>query len=124
MIYCTRQLHSDRDPIPEVPAVYFCMPTEENLGRIGQDLHNGLYDSYHLNFISPISRQRLEDLASASLSANCVSSISKVFDQYLNFISLEDDMFILRHQNSDSLSYYGKLVICSESTLNLLLKPP
>lgn len=84
------------------------MPTEENLGRIGQDLHNGLYDSYHLNFISPISRQRLEDLASASLSANCVSSVNKVYDQYLNFISLEDDMFILRHQNSDSLSYYGK----------------
>ncbi|KAK3927655.1 Protein sly1-like protein [Frankliniella fusca] len=101
------QLHSDRDPIPEVPAVYFCMPTEENLGRIGQDLHNGLYDAYHLNFISPISRQRLEDLAAAALSANSVLSISKVYDQYLNFISLEDDMFILRHQNSDSLSYYA-----------------
>lgn len=101
------QLHSDRDPIPEVPAVYFCMPTEENLGRIGQDLHNGLYDSYHLNFISPISRQRLEDLAAAALSANCVSSINKVYDQYLNFISLEDDMFILRHQNSELLSYYA-----------------
>lgn len=73
-----RQLHSDRDPIPDVPAVYFCMPTEENLGRIGQDLNNNIYDIYHLNFISPISRQRLEDLASAALQANCVSHIHKV----------------------------------------------
>ncbi|XP_046664016.1 protein sly1 homolog isoform X2 [Homalodisca vitripennis] len=101
------QLHSDRDPIPDVPAVYFCMPTEENLGRIGQDLNNNVYDIYHLNFISPISRQRLEDLAASALQANCVSHIHKVFDQYLNFISLEDDMFILRHQNSDSISYYA-----------------
>ncbi|CAB3369233.1 Hypothetical predicted protein [Cloeon dipterum] len=101
------QLHSDRDPIPDVPAVYFCMPSEENLGRIGQDLQNGLYDTYHLNFISPISRQRLEDLAAAALHANCVTSVHKVFDQYLNFISLEDDMFILKHQNSDAISYYS-----------------
>ncbi|XP_054265329.1 protein sly1 homolog [Macrosteles quadrilineatus] len=101
------QLHSDRDPIPDVPAVYFCMPTEENLGRIGQDLNNNIYDIYHLNFISPISRQRLEDLAASALQANCVSHIHKVFDQYLNFISLEDDMFILRHQNSDAMSYYA-----------------
>lgn len=101
------QLHSDRDPIPDVPAVYFCLPTEENLGRIGQDLQNNLYDAYHLNFISPISRQRLEDLAAAALQANCVSQIQKVFDQYLNFISLEDDMFILKHQNSEAISYYA-----------------
>lgn len=29
-------LHSDRDPIPDVPAVYFVMPTEENVDRICQ----------------------------------------------------------------------------------------
>jgi hypothetical protein len=60
--------------------VYFCLPTEENLGRIGQDLQSNLYDAYHLNFISPISRQRLEDLAAAALQANCVSQIQKVID--------------------------------------------
>ncbi|KAK4886254.1 hypothetical protein RN001_002525 [Aquatica leii] len=101
------QLHSDRDPIPEVPAIYFCAPTEENLGRICQDFQNAVYDVYHLNFICPISRQKLEDLASAALQSNCVASIHKVYDQYINFISLEDDMFILKHQNSDLLSYYS-----------------
>uniref|UniRef100_U5EM36 Protein sly1 homolog n=1 Tax=Corethrella appendiculata TaxID=1370023 RepID=U5EM36_9DIPT len=101
------QLHSDRDSIPGVPAIYFCAPTEENLGRISQDFQNGLYDVYHLNFISPISRQRLEDVAASALQSNCVANIHKVYDQYLNFITLEDDMFILKHQNSDLLSYYA-----------------
>ncbi|KAJ2950086.1 hypothetical protein O0L34_g11427 [Tuta absoluta] len=101
------QLHSDRDPIPEVPAVYFCAPTEENLGRICQDLDNGVYDQYHLNFISPISRQKLEDLAASAIQSNSVINIHKVYDQYLNFICLEDDLFIMKHQQSDSLSYYA-----------------
>lgn len=101
------QLHSDRDSIPDVPAIYFCAPTEENLGRIGQDFNNGLYDVYHLNFLSPISRQKLEDLASAALTAQCVANIHKIYDQYLNFITLEDDLFILKHQNSDNISYYA-----------------
>lgn len=101
------QLHSDRDSIPEVPAIYFCAPTDENLGRIGQDLQNGLYDIYHLNFISPITRQKMEDLAAAALLGGVVSNIHKVYDQYLNFISLEDDLFILRHQNSDVISYHA-----------------
>ncbi|CAB1335429.1 unnamed protein product [Coregonus sp. 'balchen'] len=49
-------LHSDRDPIPDVPAIYFVMPTEENIDRICQDLRSQLYESYYLNFISAISR--------------------------------------------------------------------
>ncbi|GJQ86624.1 Slh [Trypoxylus dichotomus] len=101
------QLHSDRDPIPEVPAIYFCVPSDENLGRISQDFQKGIYDIYHLNFISPITRQKLEDLASAAIQSSCVANIHKVYDQYINFISLEDDMFILKHQNSDTLSYYA-----------------
>lgn len=100
-------LHSDRDPIPDVPTIYFVLPTDENIQRITQDFTNQLYDSYFLNFASAISRQKLEDLASASLRCNCVAQISKVFDQYLNFITLEDDLFVLRHQNSDPISYYA-----------------
>lgn len=108
LFVCTfRQLHSDRDSIPEAPAVYFCAPTEENIGRISQDFQNGLYDVYHLNFISPISRILLEDLSAAALQAGCVANIHKVYDQYVNFITLEEDMFVLKHQNSDALSYYA-----------------
>ncbi|XP_066943279.1 sec1 family domain-containing protein 1 [Macrobrachium rosenbergii] len=100
-------LHSERGEVPDVPAIYFCQPTEENLTRIGQDFAEGLYSSYFLNFISPISRQKMEDLALAALQAGCQASIKKVYDQYVNFICLEDDMFTLKHQGSETLSYYA-----------------
>ncbi|XP_071515570.1 sec1 family domain-containing protein 1 isoform X4 [Panulirus ornatus] len=100
-------LHCERGEVPDVPAIYFCQPTEENLIRIGQDFSDGLYSSYYLNFISPISRQKMEDLALAALQAGCQANIKKVYDQYVNFISLEDDMFTMKHQGSDSLSYYA-----------------
>uniref|UniRef100_A0A8C2CAL2 Sec1 family domain-containing protein 1 n=1 Tax=Cyprinus carpio TaxID=7962 RepID=A0A8C2CAL2_CYPCA len=100
-------LHTDRDPIPDVPAIYFVMPTEENTDRICQDLRNQLYESYYLNFISAISRSKLEDIASAALAANAVNQVTKVFDQYLNFITLEDDMFILCNQNKEHISYHA-----------------
>lgn len=101
-------LHSDRDPIPDVPAVYFVTPTEDNVKRIGNDVANGLYESYYLNFVSPVSRKCLEDLAMSCLAANCQSSVTKVFDQYLNFISLEDDMFVLKPvEKSATVSYYS-----------------
>ncbi|XP_078349451.1 sec1 family domain-containing protein 1-like [Oculina patagonica] len=100
-------LHSDRDAIPEVPAIYFVLPSEENVKRICQDCRNQLYESYYLNFISAISRHRLEDLATAALQSNNVTQITKVFDQYLNFISLEDEMFTVRNQDRDSISYYA-----------------
>uniref|UniRef100_A0A8C9FQD8 Sec1 family domain containing 1 n=1 Tax=Pavo cristatus TaxID=9049 RepID=A0A8C9FQD8_PAVCR len=98
-------LHSDRDPIPDVPAVYFVMPTEENIDRMCQDLRNQLYESYYLNFISAISRSKLEDIANAAIGANAVAQVAKVFDQYLNFITLEDDMFVLCNQNKELVSY-------------------
>uniref|UniRef100_A0A8C5CYW3 Sec1 family domain-containing protein 1 n=1 Tax=Gadus morhua TaxID=8049 RepID=A0A8C5CYW3_GADMO len=100
-------LHSDRDPIPDVPAIYFVMPTEENIDRICQDLRNQLYESYCLNFISAVSRSKLEDIASSALAANAVTQVTKVYDQYLNFITLEDDMFILSHQNKELISYHA-----------------
>ena len=100
-------LHSDRDAIPDVPAIYFVLPTDENIQAICRDFNNQLYESYYLNFISAISRHKLEDIASAAIQSNCVQQVSKVFDQYLNFISLEDDMFTLRHQDRDSISYYA-----------------
>ena len=100
-------LHSDRDPITDVPAIYFVMPTDDNIQRICRDLQSQLYENYFLNFISAIPRQKLEDIANATIQHGCVGQVSKVFDQYLNFISLEDDMFTLRHQDRESISYYA-----------------
>ena len=96
-----------RDPVPDVPAIYLCQPTDKNIARIGEDLQNGLYGSYYFNFISPISRQKLEDLASLAIQSNAVTQIIKVVDQYINFISLENEMFMLKKgekQDRDGLT--------------------
>jgi len=100
-------LDSDREPITDVPAIYFVMPTDDNIKLICKDFQCGMYEYYYLNFISAISRGKLEDLALAAIQTNSTSQISKVFDQYLNFISLENDLFALRHQDSRSISYYA-----------------
>ncbi len=89
-----------------MPAIYFISPTAENVARLCQDFKNELYESYYLNFISPVPRSLLEEIAQAAIAANCVSSIQKVFDQYLNFISLDDEIFCLRHQNKELISFY------------------
>jgi len=44
-----------------------------------QDFHSQLYESYYLNFISAISRQKLEDIALAAIQTNVVTQVSKVF---------------------------------------------
>jgi hypothetical protein len=36
-LYCPFQLDSDREPIPDVPAIYFCRPTADNIQRIAKD---------------------------------------------------------------------------------------
>ena len=53
-------LHSDREAVPDAPAVYFVRPTETNLKRIAEDCAKNLYRSVYLNFITRIERPLLE----------------------------------------------------------------
>ena len=100
-------LHSDREPIPDASCIYFVEPTEDNLKRIYRDLKEEMYETFNFHFISPINRQKLEDLAQAALSTESVHLVQKIFDQYTNFVALEDQLFILRHQNRDQICYYN-----------------
>uniref|UniRef100_A0A5S6R489 Sec1 family domain containing 1 n=1 Tax=Trichuris muris TaxID=70415 RepID=A0A5S6R489_TRIMR len=102
------QLTGNRDPLPDVPCIYFVAPSRESIEALCNDFVGGLYESYFLNFISPLARPYLEDLATAAVKANVLSQVRKVFDQYMNFISLEDDLFILKRYTEDSpLSFYS-----------------
>lgn len=74
-------LHSEREQITDAAAVYFVIPSQENIDRICQDCKAQLYDKYFFNFITPISRERLEQLAKAAVETNTVSLISKVLSQ-------------------------------------------
>lgn len=96
---------SKRDSIPDVPAVYFVQPSEENISRICEDFRNQTYDSYMLNFVSPISRILLEKIAHAALENNCASQVSRVYDQYMNFIALDDDLVVYKGQ-ADDVSFF------------------
>ena len=71
-------IDSPREQIQDAVAVYFVRPTRENIDKICQDCQAQLYSSFYFNFISPISRSLLEDLARAAVTANCVDQIAKV----------------------------------------------
>ncbi len=61
-----------------------------------------MYDSVYLNFASSIPQKLLEVLAKKTAESNTVDSVAKVFDQYVNFISLEPKIFSLNVANAYS----------------------
>ncbi|KAI8990547.1 Sec1-like protein [Trametes punicea] len=89
------QLHSNRPPLPDVPAVYFVSPTLANIRRISQDLEKGLYESFHLNFVEPLPRALLEELAAAVARDGTGELVEQVLDQYLSFIAPSPSLFSL-----------------------------
>ncbi|KAL7257293.1 hypothetical protein ACSBR1_003571 [Camellia fascicularis] len=92
-------IDKDRKPLHDVPAVYFVQPTQLNVHRIASDVSKSLYDSFHLNFSSSIPRPLLQDLASGTLNSDSIRRISKVHDHYLEFLTLEDNLFSLANKS-------------------------
>ncbi|VVA99431.1 unnamed protein product [Arabis nemorensis] len=93
-------IDKDRKPVHDVPAVYFVQPTQSNIQMIIADTSRSLYDTFHLNFSSSIPRPLLEELASGTLKSSSVEKVSKVHDQYLEFVTLEDNLFSLAQQST------------------------
>ncbi|KAG2120633.1 Sec1-like protein [Suillus discolor] len=89
------QLHSLRPPLPDVPAIYFVAPTLDNVKRIAEDLDKCLYESFHLNFVEPLPRALLEELAASVASAGTGDLVEQVLDQYLSFIAPSPSLFSL-----------------------------
>ena len=92
-------LENDRERIADVLAVYFCQPTPANVALIANDSARNLYDAYHLNFSSS-SRASLEELAAHSVKHRAAAKVAKVFDQYVNFVSLGPDVFSLAQRDA------------------------
>ncbi|KAI9784291.1 MAG: Vesicle trafficking between the ER and Golgi [Geoglossum umbratile] len=88
-------INSPRHPIPDVPAVYLLEPTAANLQLITSDLSRNLYSPAYINFLSSIPRPLLEDFAASTAAAGTAEHIARVYDQYLNFIVGEPDLFSL-----------------------------
>lgn len=90
-----RNINSPRYPIPDVPVLYLVEPTTANIQSICSDLARGLYAPAYVNFTSSISRPLLEDFAAQIASTHTAEHIAQVYDQYLNFIVAEPDLFSL-----------------------------
>ncbi|KAI1778562.1 Sec1-like protein [Hypoxylon cercidicola] len=73
-------------------------PNAKNLEGITNDLQKGLYSPAYINFLSSIPRPLLEDFASQTAEKGTAEHISQLFDQYLNFIVSEPDLFSLGMQ--------------------------
>ncbi|GJP62833.1 hypothetical protein CLOP_g19853 [Closterium sp. NIES-67] len=91
---------ADRQPIPDVPAVYFVQATPGNIQRVIQDATRGTYDKMHLNFTASVPRLLLEDLAAGTLKANALHRVARVFDQYSEFVCLDHGLFSLGQPES------------------------
>ncbi|CAN0422941.1 unnamed protein product [Ectocarpus sp. 12 AP-2014] len=93
-------LETEREAIPDVPAIYFCRPTEENMRRIAADAGKRLYSNLFINLSSKLERPLMELLARETLAEGSVDMISKIFDQNLEFVSLEHRLFSLDRPGS------------------------
>ena len=90
-----RHIATVRHPIPDVPVLYLVEPLPANLMAITSDLSRGLYSPAYINFLSSIPRPLLEDFARQTAEAGTSESIAQFYDQYLNFIVGEPDLFSL-----------------------------
>lgn len=54
-----------------------------------------LYESYYINFASSVPRNILEEFAATTIATNTASSVAQVYDQYLNFVCTDANVFSL-----------------------------
>ncbi|GAM25440.1 hypothetical protein SAMD00019534_086150 [Acytostelium subglobosum LB1] len=112
-------LHSERQPIQDVPAIYFVMPTQDNIKRIAEDCRNHLYDSVYVNFATKVPTALLEELATLTIQYDVVHLVSKVHDQFLNYISLEKDLFVLNSPHSSYASFNNNAIKDTKAQENM-----
>ncbi|EJS42351.1 sly1p [Saccharomyces arboricola H-6] len=93
-------IKQDRSPLPDVPAIYFVSPIKENIDIIINDLKNDKYSEFYINFTSSLPRNLLEDLAQQVSTTGKSDKIKQVYDQYLDFIVTEPEMFSLEITNA------------------------
>ncbi|KAK6200937.1 vesicle trafficking protein Sly1 [Scheffersomyces amazonensis] len=91
---------SKRTALSDVPAIYFIEPTIDNIVQVIEDLDQDKYESFYINFTSSINRELLEDFAKKVSLSGKSSKIKQVFDQYLDFIVTEPNLFSLDIPNT------------------------
>lgn len=111
-------IDSPRDPIADVPAIYFVVATAENIEIIINDCKRDLYDSAHVNFIAPLSQNMIEYFAKRCVEENCASKIAKVMEQFIGFVTLEPSLFSFKQ--TQSYSRYNKPRLEEQEIMDLM----
>ncbi|CAF9917664.1 MAG: hypothetical protein GOMPHAMPRED_001344 [Gomphillus americanus] len=93
----TIHLHisTQRHQIPDVPVLYFVEPTATNLKIIASDLQRNLYGDAYINFLNSVSRPVMEEFANQVALDGTAENIAQLYDQYLNFVVAEPNLFSL-----------------------------
>lgn len=89
-------ISNSRSQIKDIPAFYFISSAD----GIVKDLSIDLYASYYLNCSSSFKRSDLEEMAKAASEKQIAFKVQSVYDQFLQFIAVQDDLFTLNISNS------------------------
>lgn len=92
-----------RTQLLDVPVIYFVEPTTENISLILNDLENDKYSDFYINFTSNLNRSLLEEFAKKVSLLNKSFKIKQIFDQYLDFIVTEPNLFNLNLKQTYSI---------------------
>ena len=119
----TLLIDQTREKIADVPAVYFLQPTQENVRMISEDMSKDLYESYWFNFTRTLPRSSLEELATNAVKHKVQNKVRKVFDQNLDFVSLERDVFSIMRAEAfkklnDPKSKQDEIERCIQDVVN------
>ena len=90
-----RHINTQRHQIPDVPVLYFVEPTASNLKIIASDLQRNLYGDAYINFLYSVSRPVMEEFANQVALDGTAENITQLYDQYLNFVVAEPNLFSL-----------------------------
>lgn len=95
-------LETKRGRIRDTPAIYFVEETEKNIDIITRDVLDDVYSEYHINFSGAVRRPLLERLATALSEKGKGLFVRSIFDQYMNFVALQENLFTLHRKNTFS----------------------
>ncbi|KAJ2850185.1 Vesicle trafficking between the ER and Golgi [Coemansia brasiliensis] len=110
-------MEAQRSPIPDVPAIYFTQPTPENIKHISNDIARDLYDLYYVNFSSSLPRTLLEEFAIQTTASGTSHQVAQIYDQYLDFLCPEENMFSLHFSNTFETIHNPSMSDTAMSTL-------
>ena len=66
-----------------------------------KDLNDGFYTPVYVNFLSSVPRALLEDWGSQIASSpSAAENLAQIYDQYLNFVTLDSDQFSLNIEDA------------------------